>query len=78
MAATPCPGNPSCRCPWCYGLAEYMTTMTGRDYGLLRTWTPPPRLVEAPKPAPVPHTRREPAPQPWEPRPSRRTLRMAA
>ena len=23
-----------CRCPACYGLAEYMLAVTGRDYGL--------------------------------------------
>lgn len=30
------PSLPDCRCPRCWGLAEYMQQATGKDYGLER------------------------------------------
>lgn len=80
MAATPCPGTAGCHCPYCYGLAEYATEHLGKGYGLPRTWQPPPRLITPPEPvdAPVRLARPSMVPQPWEVRPSRRSLRMAA
>lgn len=72
---TPCPGSPGspgspgCRCPYCYGLREYMVATTGADYGLPATfkpWRPAPEPKLAPTPA-----RPSRALQPWEPRPAR-------
>lgn len=74
--ATPCPGTQGCKCPWCHGLAEYALEHLGTDYGLPRTWKPV-TLAPAPlRPASEPTRPATPsqAPQPWEPRPSRRQL----
>jgi hypothetical protein len=70
MPATPCPGSPGCRCAYCYGLREHMQALTGRDYGLPATFIP--WRAES-EPTVVQFRPRETAPQPWIPRPARRS-----
>lgn len=68
MPATPCPGNPGCRCPYCTGLREYMVALTGNDYGLPVTFQPwRDELVIEPPIQLRPRTVR----QPWDVRPAR-------
>lgn len=67
-----------CKCAQCYGLAEYMHDLTGKDYGLTRAPGCPHKHAESnviplrPEPEP-PAPRRAPVVelQPWQPRPPR-------
>lgn len=70
MAPTPCPGNPGCRCAYCYGLAEHMLHETGSTHGLPLTYIP---WTREPAPAPeVIQLRPRTIRQPWEARPARK------
>ena len=70
----PNPGPTGCRCAQCYGLAEYMADHGREDHGLPRSPQYLHRLiVRQGKPEPPP-VKRHVAAQPWEPRPSRRSI----
>lgn len=61
----------SCRCPECFGLAEFMLSETGKDYGLPASpGHSLPELV-VPEPAPVIQLRPRTVRQPWDVRPAR-------
>jgi hypothetical protein len=77
-----------CKCPQCWSLAEYMTAMTGKDYGLPRApgcphKHPASNVVPLRRPDPEPSAPKQPhtTSQPWQPRAPRfaaRQLRQAA
>lgn len=69
MPATPCPGHPGCRCPYCHGLREHMHALTGNDYGLPVTFQP---WHDEPVLEPPVQLRPRTVRQPWDVRPSRR------
>ena len=76
-----------CRCPECFGLAEYMLRLTGSDHGLPRapghkppSYSPPkppaPTVAEQLREVPVQVRERLAPRQPWEPRPARNNRRL--
>ena len=70
MADPTCQGKyGACKCSQHFGFTEWALLELGKDYGLKPTWQPKPPLrvvtVESPQ------INRTPAPQPWEPKPSR-------